>query len=73
MDFLEGSYFWNDMQLSHCVDNNITHILPSGWQNKANKAVILHEAALYRCFHKYVFWKYAANLQEKTHAEVQFQ
>ena len=27
-------------------------------------------AAILRCFYKKVFWKYAANLQEKTHAKV---
>ena len=31
------------------------------------------EAALKRCFWEKVFWKYAANLQENTHAEVRFQ
>ena len=28
------------------------------------------EAAIQRCSCKNVFWKYAANLQENTHAEV---
>ena len=27
-------------------------------------------AAVQRCSYKKVFWRYAANLQEKTHAEV---
>ena len=31
------------------------------------------EAALQRCSYKKMFWKYAANLQENTHAEVWFQ
>ena len=31
------------------------------------------EAATQRCSEKKVFWKYAANLQENTHAEVWFQ
>ena len=31
------------------------------------------EAALHRCSYKKVFWKYAANLQENSHAEVWFQ
>ena len=31
------------------------------------------EAALQRCSYKKLFWKYVANLQENTHAEVQFQ
>ena len=31
------------------------------------------EAAPQRCSWEKVFWKYAANLQEKTHAEVRFQ
>ena len=31
------------------------------------------EAALQRCSWEEVFWKYAANLQENTHAEVWFQ
>ena len=30
------------------------------------------EVALYRCFYKKVFWKYTANRQENTHAEVRF-
>ena len=28
------------------------------------------EASLQGCFYKKVFWKYAANLQESTYAEV---
>ena len=31
------------------------------------------EAALHRCSHEKVFWKYAGKLQENTHAEVWFQ
>ena len=31
------------------------------------------EVALPRCSYKKVFWKYAANLQENTHADVWFQ
>ena len=31
------------------------------------------EAATQRCSWEKVFWKYAANLQENTHAEVRFQ
>ena len=31
------------------------------------------EAAIQRCSYKKVFWKYAANLQENTHAKVWFQ
>ena len=31
------------------------------------------EADTYRCSYKKVFWKYAANLLESTHAEVWFQ
>ena len=34
--------------------------------------MILTEAALHRCSNKKVFWKYAENLQENTHAEVIF-
>ena len=30
------------------------------------------EAALQKCSYKKVFWKYSANLLEKTHAEVWF-
>ena len=37
-----------------------------------NKIPLL-EAAIQRCFLEKVFWKYAANLQENTHAEVRFQ
>ena len=33
----------------------------------------LFESALQRCSYKEVFWKYAVNLQENTHAEVRFQ
>ena len=33
----------------------------------------MSEAATQRCSLEKVFWKYAANLQENTHAEVQFQ
>ena len=31
------------------------------------------EAAVQRCSYEKVFWKYAANLQENTHAKVWFQ
>ena len=31
------------------------------------------EAAVRRCFYEKLFWKYAAKLQENTHAEVWFQ
>ena len=31
------------------------------------------EAATQRCSQEKVFWKYAANLQENTHAELWFQ
>ena len=31
------------------------------------------EATLQRSYWEKVFWKYAANLQENTHAEVRFQ
>ena len=33
----------------------------------------LAEAALHTCFFKEVFWKYTANIQDNTHAEVWFQ
>ena len=31
------------------------------------------ETAIQRCCQKEVFWKYAANIQENTHAKVWFQ
>ena len=31
------------------------------------------EAAIQRCSYKKVFWKYAANLRDNTHAKVWFQ
>ena len=34
---------------------------------------VVTEAAVLRCYYKKVFCKYAANLQESTHAEVAFQ
>ena len=34
---------------------------------------IFTEAAIQRCSEEKVFWKYAANLQENTHAKVWFQ
>ena len=34
---------------------------------------LLSEAATQRCSFEKVFWKYASNLQENTHAEVRFQ
>ena len=33
----------------------------------------MNEAATQRCSYEKVFWKYAANLEEITHAEVWFQ
>ena len=40
--------------------------------NKAERSVA-SEAATLRCSSEKVFWKYAANLQKNTHAEVRFQ
>ena len=34
---------------------------------------VFTEGALQRCSYKKAFWKYAANLQENTHAEMWFQ
>ena len=34
---------------------------------------LITEAALHRCSYEKVFWKYVANLQEKTIAEMRFQ
>ena len=31
------------------------------------------EAVIQRCSYEKLFWKYAANLQENTHAELRFQ
>ena len=39
----------------------------------SNKILLCSEEALQRCPYKKVFWKYVANLLEKTNAEVQFQ
>ena len=36
------------------------------------KVIAKSEAATQRCSQEKVFWKYAANLQENTHAEVWF-
>ena len=33
----------------------------------------LSKAAIQRCSYEKVFWKYAANLQDNTHAEIWFQ
>ena len=43
--------------------------------NSVSKIVCLHftEAVLQRCSYENVFLKYAANLQDNTHAKVQFQ
>ena len=38
-----------------------------------DKSSWVAEAALQRCSQEKVFWKYSANLQENTHAEVRFQ
>ena len=35
--------------------------------------IVRSEAAIQRCSLEKVFWKYSANLQENTHAEVRFQ
>ena len=44
---------------------------------RGNEVIILHlqfsEVAVQRRSYKNVFWKYAADLQESTHAEVWFQ
>ena len=41
--------------------------------DKSFNLMKLSKAALKRCSYKKVFWKYTANLQENTHAEVWFQ
>ena len=46
------------------------HLIPN--QN-SRKEVFFPEAALQRCSWEKMFWKYAADLQENTHAEVWFQ
>ena len=38
-----------------------------------NSLLVFSEAAIQRCSKEKVFWKYASNLQEKTHGEVLFQ
>ena len=38
-----------------------------------SRVVIISEAAAQMCSQEKVFWKYAANLQENTHAEVWYQ
>ena len=59
--------FWPTCQLRNQSRNNITF-------KSINKMFLQYsEAATQRCFKEKVFWKYAANLQENTHAEVRFQ
>ena len=41
-------------------------------RNQMKDSAYISEVALQRCSYEKVFWKYAANLQEKTHAEVRF-
>ena len=41
--------------------------------NKIDQYNRQHSAALQRCSLEKMFYKYAANLQENTHAEVRFQ
>ena len=43
------------------------------WNYNMSSSSVYSEAALQSCSYKKVFWKYAANLQENTHAEVWFQ
>ena len=38
----------------------------------ANTRLLITEAAVQRCSLEKAFWRYAADLQEDTHAEVQF-
>ena len=40
---------------------------------KFGQLIEYKEAVTQRCSYEKVFWKYAANLQENTHAEVWFQ
>ena len=47
--------------------------LMNGFIEKLSEAASLRsEVALQRFFNEKLFWKYAANLQENTHAEVWF-
>ena len=43
------------------------------FNSEENENMAATEAAVQRCFLEKVFWKYAANLQQNTHVEVQFQ
>ena len=62
-----------------CDDNVIAkdYLFGKTWQLKMWNFVVstefCSEAAIQRCSYKKLFWKYAANLQEKTHAKVWFQ
>ena len=44
---------------------------PYGFNNELRKDI--PQAASQRCSYRKVLWKYAANLQENTHADMQFQ
>ena len=41
--------------------------------NRVDEIIHSSQAALQICYKEKVFWKYTANLQENTHAEMQFQ
>ena len=43
------------------------------FENAKTEMKLKTETAIQRCSWEKVFWKYAANLQENTHAEVRFQ
>ena len=59
--------FWLSIQAAnwHCFNKIPKH---TGRRYKKTP-----EAAVHRCSLEKVFWKYATNFQENTHAEVQFQ
>ena len=58
------------MRQVHRKRFNLSRVFLENYHTYQSKAT---EGATQRCSWEKVFWKYAANLQENTHAEVQFQ
>ena len=59
--------FHSILSSKRCIYEKCIFKLEEDWKIRG-----LTEAALYRSFYEKVLWKYAANLQENTHAKVPF-
>ena len=65
--FKWNNFYWEVREIS--IESEFTN-LKRTCATKSRKSIYFTEATIQRCSYKKVFWKYAANLQKNTHAEV---